>query len=249
MINNNFPPEDKLEKSAQDASVNDPLQDSSSDRMPSPSGKKKKKHLKWVNKIFSNPVSKAQPGVSLSAEAGAAPVGLPTTNPFQRTLFNKINLQLVNKVLSLVIVLLLALVGYYITTRGVAMYKIEESAIKKIAPRVIEEKDVQPFQSLEVYLNQVEKRNILQPYEFEVEEVSEEEVEPLVSLNEKIGNLKVVARSWDGPGDREAVLKDEDTGETFFVREGQKIGETEVLLKRVYSDKIILSYESEEMEM
>ena len=101
--------------------------------------------------------------------------------------------------------------------------------------------------SLSDYLVSITRRNIFLP--FEKKEAEEEVAAPttLKEVSERTKDLKLVGISWlDTAESASALIENTTSGVTYFLRVGEKINN--VLVKKIYADAVILSYEEEEIE-
>ncbi len=101
------------------------------------------------------------------------------------------------------------------------------------------------YKALSEYLKSIQKRNIFQPYEKKevVEEQVPEETKRIATLAK---SFKLVGISWlDSPETASAMIEDTVSGITYFLKEGEKVND--VMIKTIYADRIIISYEGEEL--
>jgi hypothetical protein len=68
---------------------------------------------------------------------------------------------------------------------------------------------------------------------------------PSSRIMEATGSLKLVGISWSK--DPDAIIEDEKSKRTFFVRRGQMIGDVRV--EGIFKDKVVLGYAGEEIEL
>ena len=106
---------------------------------------------------------------------------------------------------------------------------------------------VQPvIQDLAHYLSGVKKRNIFQPYESEKSDGKELASEGMVHIAKKIQHLRLVGIAWHETVETASVmLEDKEKSMTYFLQQGEKIGE--IFVKTIYADSALLGYENEEM--
>lgn len=104
---------------------------------------------------------------------------------------------------------------------------------------------------LERILARAQQRNIFEPYE---ETVVEETVESTTTASssqkiaEKVQDLKLVGISWlDTTDSVTAMIEDQKTLVTHFVREGETI--KDVRVEKIYTDRIVVSYDGETMTL
>ncbi|MBU0503142.1 MAG: hypothetical protein ABH882_04585 [Candidatus Omnitrophota bacterium] len=97
-----------------------------------------------------------------------------------------------------------------------------------------------PIKPSSYYLEKVRQRDI-----FKMGPMQKDEEKQPLKIVELTKNLKLVGISWSD--DPDVMIEDTGTKRTFFVKRGQSIGEIKV--QAVFKDKIILSYDKEEMEL
>ena len=96
------------------------------------------------------------------------------------------------------------------------------------------------------YLNNVEKRNLLQPMEQKAiaSVISSENTE----ISRKIANWKLVGIAWlDTVESASVMIEDTSANVTHFLKKGEKLGD--ILVKTIYADRAVLGYENEEIEI
>lgn len=106
----------------------------------------------------------------------------------------------------------------------------------------------QPAQ-IEEYLEIVSRRNIFQPFEKKEEDavvvLAPKETRRVV---ERTKDLKLVGVSWlDTADSASALIENTQSGMTYFLRTGDKVNE--VIVKQIFADSIIVSYEGEEIKL
>lgn len=161
-----------------------------------------------------------------------------------------IDLDILNRVLMAVLVGLAGIVGQQ------AFYKksrIEElmAAVSRIKFEAPEPEAIEDFYPADYYLDQVRQRNIFRPA-LEAEKVAIKPIEPPPAppkpkLPDMVRGLKMVGIAWgDAP---KVMIKDEATQEVYFLREKEFIGKTQIEVRAILRDKVIVGYEEEEMEL
>jgi hypothetical protein len=110
-----------------------------------------------------------------------------------------------------------------------------------------EPKEVVPLDNLSSYLEYARQRDIFQMVSKVQPEVSvaaqaQVTVKPIVVKTE---NLKLVGISWSR--DPDVLIEDTKANKTFFLKRGDLIND--VTVKAVFRDKVILSYEGDEVEL
>lgn len=119
----------------------------------------------------------------------------------------------------------------------------EEAPTQGIASLVLSVKQ------LPDYLKLIQKRNIFKPYD-----KANDDSQKMVSLNEGKAivtlteGFKLVGISWlDSPETASAMIEDTKTTTTYFLRTGEDING--VTIKKIYADRVILSYQGEELSI
>jgi len=107
------------------------------------------------------------------------------------------------------------------------------------------------FKSLPEYIQVIARRNIFQPFERNIvvnkEEVLEEEL-GIKRVSSQTKDLKLVGISWfDSPDTASAMVENKISGVTYFLGQGERIND--VMIKSIYADSIVVSYQGEEIEM
>ena len=91
------------------------------------------------------------------------------------------------------------------------------------------------------YFEKVAQRDIFKMGPKPLPTEKQKVVSPVVT--EATKNLKLVGISWsDNP---DAMIEDTQAKRTFFLKRGQKIGKMKI--QAIFRDKVILSYEDEEV--
>ena len=180
----------------------------------------------------------------------ASPIRLQGMDSVKQLLTTGIDLDSVNKVLTVALVLLMV---YAVT---VAVNK--ESSIGKLMQSISHIKfgkstseAVEAYQPVDHYLGQVRGRDIFNP----VGEVKTQAMpEPLVSpeppkpkLKEMVSGLSVVGIAWGEIP--KAMIQDAATQEIYFLKKDDLVGKTEIKVKDILRGKIVISYGEEEMEL
>jgi hypothetical protein len=125
---------------------------------------------------------------------------------------------------------------------GVDMSASSLTGMKGLIP---ESKDIEEF------LATIAQRNIFQPYEPKEKPV--ENAVAVVDLGiqkviEQTKVLKLVGVSWlDTPESAAAMIENTESGVTYFLHTGEIVNN--VVVEKIYADRIIVVYEGEEMEL
>lgn len=180
----------------------------------------------------------------------ASPIRLQGMDSVKQLLATGIDLDSVNKVLTVALVLLMVYVIIVVVNKessiGKLMQSISHIKFEKSASGAIE-----VYQPVDHYLGQVRGRDIFNP----VGEVKTQAMpEPLVSpeppkpkLKEMVSGLSVVGIAWGEIP--KAMIQDAATQEIYFLKKDDLIGKTEIKVKDILRGKIVISYREEEMEL
>ena len=170
---------------------------------------------------------------------------------------HKLDLKTVNQILGLVLVGLIALASYY----GFSEHPTIEAltaAVSRIQYDPPEETVIVPFEELSVYQEEFAKRNIFKEYEEYkpppppppvVEEVAPPPPPPppKVTIQEKAKNLKLMGVSWGSAP--KAMIQNQSSGEVLFLEQGQPIKGTEIKIKSIDVQGVIIESDGDEMKM
>ena len=186
----------------------------------------------------------------VSSPKEATPVvAPPTPSPFMVTGHHGPGgLSLVNRVLALVVLVLLVFVVYSVASirADVAMdvrAQVASAGSLTLAPVAMVSESVP---DLDFFLGKV-SRNIFLPIG---SPVSTNSVGPVVVM-EKAGDLKLVGISMDAavPEESLAIIKNKADSKTYFVKAGESIGDTGLILARVLADRVVLKSQKQEFEL
>ena len=167
----------------------------------------------------------------------------------------KINLKTINQILIALLVTLVFLMIYVAFRPGPDIASVM-SVVSRIQFPVMESKTITPFEEIAYYLNQIRRRDVFSVYREKVEviEVSEtvEEPsppvpEPKVPIEEKARNIKLIGISWGG--NPKAIIRDLSTQTMYFVSEGETIEGTDLTVKEVFKEQVIITSEGDEMTL
>ena len=180
----------------------------------------------------------------------ASPVQLQGVDSVKQLLSNGIDLNVVNRMLVAVLVGLAAIAGHQVFRK---QFRIEElmEAVSKIKFEASESKTIEDFQPAAYYLEQVKQRDMFNPAT-KVEKVVIKPPEPpppppppKPQLQDMAKGLKMVGIAWGASP--KAMIKDEATQEIYFLKEKELIGKTQIEVRTILRDKVIIGYEQEEM--
>lgn len=199
------------------------------------------KGMSWAGK---NPAAD-----KMSKPLFASPVRLPGIDSVKQILVGGIDLDAVNKILTGILVLLMVY--------GIIMAVGKESSIGKLMrgiSRVRFEQSgpraVAAYPPVDDYLGQVRARDIFNPLGEVRTQVMPEPLPPeppRPGLKEMAGGLSVVGIAWGE--DPKAMIQDAAAHEIYFLKKDEMIGKTEIQVKDIRRDKVVISYGEEEMEL
>lgn len=163
------------------------------------------------------------------------------------------NIPFLIKALKVVVVVLFFVVFFDIFSNykyGVPKFLPKRSTAK---PAMLKTQEIRYLKPAEYYLDRVKERDVFVKYVEEApqenEPHAEEEVEPEETsqlIKEKTKNFVLVGIAW---GENiETMIEDITEGKAYFLKEGDVIGKTEVFIKKIYKDRVILGYQNEELE-
>ena len=165
-----------------------------------------------------------------------------------------INLKMINQVLVGILVGLF-IVMVYVTFRQRPEVSSVMAAVSNIKIMDIEPKSIIMFKELPFYLDEMTKRNIFEAFQEAkavVKAVAPEEPPPpppppKVTIEEKAKNFKLMGISWgDNP---KAIIRDTTNQSMYFVDAGEKIKGTDLTVKEIFKDQVVISSEGDEMSM
>jgi len=127
--------------------------------------------------------------------------------------------------------------------------------VSKIPFQNASRKGIEPFQAIEFYQEMVNRRDIFSPFMSAQKEkiivkpkVVEQKIEiPEIQLSDLAKDLKVVGISWGNLP--KALIHSEKDNDTYFVRQGQRIGSSDIKIKKIEQKAVIIMYEDQEMEL
>ena len=97
------------------------------------------------------------------------------------------------------------------------------------------------FKAISYYLEKARERDI-----FSMERKKKSAEGPSEGVLEATKSLKLVGISWSG--DPDAMIENSKTQKTYFVKKGKTI-EGGIKIEAIFKDKVVLSYEGEEVEL
>ncbi len=129
-------------------------------------------------------------------------------------------------------------------------------AVSKIQFQKDSEKSIEKFSPIKFYQEMVDKRDIFSPFMSAKKEkviikskkLVKPKSEPLkIKISDLARDLKLVGISW-GKIPKALIRSDKDN-DTYFVRQGQRIGASDVRIKKIEKDLVIIKYKDQEMEL
>ncbi len=170
-----------------------------------------------------------------------------TIAPEGRSSTPAVNIKIVNAVLAIILILLICWVGYE------AVYQRPEMSRVVVAPAanhsaVLPTEPVEEFKPLDVYLEEVKKKDIFHAPAPEPQVAKEEAAKPVETgpdIKELIKNLSL-AGIYEGQS-LEAMIEDKELKKTYFVKPGDEIKGVKV--KSVLKDRVILQLGTQEAEL
>ena len=102
------------------------------------------------------------------------------------------------------------------------------------------------YEPLASFLDVILKRNLFRPYE-KKEEVVTDAPTGSEKVAAKIKDLKLVGISWLNTPDSASIMVENAEGVTIFLKKGDTI--SNVIVKKIFVDRVIFSYEDQEMEV
>jgi Tfp pilus assembly protein PilP len=230
----NASPEERLFKIIQNGKNTPPGKQDSA-------GAKPKKSREGVKRLFTglNLFKPPLPGRTTFRPGGA--VALPAALRAE-------DLKTINRVLALVLACVTALVFYYFMNKRLEVSEL--TARVSDVPFQRKKAAIEPFKPLPFYLEGVKERDIFSPAAEKAEEgrvtfVPEKEAKK--KLEGAVATLKLQGISWGKTP--KAMIMSEADGQVYFLTEGQMVGTSGVKIKTITRNKVILVYESEEMEL
>ena len=196
-----------------------------------------KMSLRGIQRFFFNLRTKA---VAAQGSPRAIAVALPIN-------FQEIDPKAINKALLVVLAVLMILVVYSAINKRSSVARIA-NAISSIKSQAIKRGEIETLKPVSFYEEEVKKRDIFQPMpRVQKEMVLPQKKQALEGLKEMAANLKLQGISW-GNYPR-VMIRNEKEDKMYFLRQEQMIGSTRIEVKTIFKDKIVISYEGEEMEL
>lgn len=143
------------------------------------------------------------------------------------------------------------LVGYFVISSTILALNLEKSLTLsseiKVSRQGITSKTASPLKKLSYYLEKVRTRDIFNPLTKVVEptETGEQSHRVGFKIAEATKDLKLVGISWSN--DPDAMIEDRGQNRVYFLKKGEAIGKIRIVA--IFKDKVVLSYEGEELEL
>jgi hypothetical protein len=103
-----------------------------------------------------------------------------------------------------------------------------------------------PLKEYSYYYDRITGRNMFIP--FAAKKGAEMSVIPKIS--EATKDLKLVGISWsDVPAERFAIIEDVPSKVTYFLKEGETLSKSDVMIKGIQKEKVVLDCEGEETDL
>ena len=161
----------------------------------------------------------------------------------------RITVAAVNRLLTVVVLVLLGLVAYSIaairtdTQKRLVGPAPGEGTPETLVPRA----QPAPLPPLDEYLKQTADRNIFLPAG-----------QQPASTNQVASEISKVTAGWKLMGvsvdataaeDSMAIIRDKSNAKTYFLKRGQTVGDTGITLDRILGDRVILKHDKQELEL
>ncbi len=192
-------------------------------------------------------IAAAVKGPSLGVPTGLSTLFGSFSNIFGTLSGKSFGLKQVNTLLVILIVLAcLGLVGVYRSETSILHGELDFAKGVKSSKGVSSFDPIPQYAPLTSFLDVVLERNIFRPYEKkEVVVVSAPTGKEKITA--KMQDLKLVGISWLDTPDSASAMIELKTGMTVFLREGERA--EEVLVKKIFADRVIFTYQDQEMEV
>ncbi|MBI5415202.1 MAG: hypothetical protein HZA29_00130 [Candidatus Omnitrophica bacterium] len=205
-----------------------------------------------VGQLLPKGGAKGVAGAPKTPAAGGALDPLLRLQGLKQLFVDGVDLGVVNRVSTLILVALVACGVMLFTNQDPSIHKLMET-ISRIKFEKFQARAAEGFQPMDYYVSRVRTRDIFSLPE-EVEKQVVEQPEPLPAapppkpqLKELAKGLKIVGIAWgDTP---KAMIQDVAAQEVYFLREGELVGKTEIQVKQILRDKVVVAYDGEEMDL
>lgn len=163
---------------------------------------------------------------------------------YKQFLTSGVDLDIVNRVSTLILIALISCIVVVMTTQRPRISKLMET-VSKIKVEVSQLGIIEAFQPVDYYLGQVRQRDIFNVIK-DVNEQTAEQPQSSLQLRDRIVGLRMVGISRGTVP--KVMIEDNTIKAIYFLKKGDRIGKTEVQIKDILHDKVIISYNQEEME-
>lgn len=163
--------------------------------------------------------------------------------------FFRVDSKVINKIL---VVCIFMLVFYFINNLYAGFSRLKhipdfETEAETTKESLVFQK-VSVLKALSFYMEAVRARDIFKMGAVKVPETEEGRKKAASSrLLEAVSNLKLVGISWSN--DPDVMIEDTKVQRTYFLKKGQIIDSVNLKLEAVFKDKVVLSSDSEEVEL
>jgi hypothetical protein len=155
-----------------------------------------------------------------------------------------------NRVLAVVVMLLIVVVFYSVagTQRGIkeeVQRQMSGAGAMSVPPMAILDEPIPP---VEVFVDKVNTRNFFSPKVVEKGREAGSEAAVPAGMTK---DFKLVAVSLDTatPSESMAIIKNKADSKTYFVKLGESVGDTGLVLSKVLADRIVLKQRKQEFEL
>ena len=147
---------------------------------------------------------------------------------------------------GLIVITVILFVVFIITLLN-GMHKMQGLPRFVIPPTTATAKGITlPLKDYSFYVDKILGRNIFTPYT--PKKTVEAGVAP--KINEQAKDIRLSGISWDDkPSECFAIIEDVQAKITYFLKEGDALSRSNVVVKKILKDKVILGYQNEELEL
>jgi hypothetical protein len=196
------------------------------------------------------PVAVTPVAVPLAAQQFNTPATPPAPQPMTFPSIRVSGVTITNRVLAVVVMLLIVVVFYSVagTQRGIKdelQRQMSGAGEMSVRPLVISDEPVPP---VDVFVDKVNTRNFFSPKVVEKGREAGSEAAVPAGLTK---DFKLVAVSLDSatPSESMAIIKNKADSKTYFVKLGESVGDTGLVLSKVLADRIVLKQRKQEFEL
>ncbi len=166
---------------------------------------------------------------------------------FLRSGWKRVDLRLANGILLAVIVCLCVYLAVQLvsTTSTLSAMSKKGYSLAGLMQQGAGFKDIASVRGMSYYSEKVSRRNIFKRGARIEEEKQKADISPSAKALELLQALRLVGISWSD--DPDAMVENTKAGQTFFIKEGQSVGELRV--ESIAKDKIVFRYNKELVEL